>query len=42
MKLTLKQRQILWAYLFLSVSLLFFTVIRWYPTFLAFNVSLRD
>lgn len=42
MKLTLKQRQILWAYLFLSVSLLFFTMIRWYPTFLAFNVSLRD
>lgn len=42
MKLTLKQRQILWAYIFLSVSLLFFVVIRWYPTFLAFNVSFRD
>jgi len=41
-KLTLKQRQILWAYIFLSVSLLFFVVIRWYPTFLALNISFRD
>jgi multiple sugar transport system permease protein len=42
MKLTLKQRQIIWAYLFLSVSLLFFIVIRWYPTLLAFNISFRE
>jgi len=42
MKLTLKQRQIVWAYIFLSISLIFFVVIRWYPTVLAFNVSLRD
>ncbi len=42
MKLTLKRRQILWAYAFLSVSLVFFVVIRWYPTVLAFNISFRD
>ena len=42
MKLTLKQRQVFWAYVFLSVSLLFYTVIRWYPTLLAFNISFRD
>jgi len=40
--LTLKQRQILWAYTFLSISMIFFVVIRWYPTLLAFNVSFRD
>ncbi|MBV7338519.1 sugar ABC transporter permease [Chloroflexi bacterium TSY] len=42
MKLTLKQRQVLWAYAFLSVSLIFYIVIRWYPTLLAFNISFRD
>lgn len=42
MQLTLRRRQILWAYLFLSVSLLFFIAIRWYPTLLAFNISFRD
>ena len=42
MKLTLRQRQIVWAYVFLSVSLVFFIVIRWYPTLLAFNISFRD
>ncbi len=42
MNLTLKQRKVLWAYIFLSVSLVFFLVIRWYPTLLAFNISLRD
>lgn len=42
MKLSLRQRQVLWAYLFLSVSLLFFIFIRWYPTVLAFNISVRD
>ena len=31
-KLTFHQRQIVWAYVFLSVSLVFFIVIRWYPT----------
>jgi multiple sugar transport system permease protein len=42
LKLTLRRRQILWAYLFLSVSLVFFITIRWYPTLLAFNISFRD
>lgn len=42
MKLTLRRRQILWAYAFLAVSLVFFIVIRWYPTLLAFNISFRD
>jgi multiple sugar transport system permease protein len=42
MKLTLRRRQILWAYAFLAVSLIFFVVIRWYPTLLAFNISFRD
>lgn len=42
MKLTLRQRQIIWAYVFLSVSLVFFILIRWYPTVLAFNISFRD
>ena len=42
MNSTLRRRQILWAYRFLSVSLIFFIVIRWYPTLLAFNISFRD
>ncbi len=42
MKLSLRQRQVLWAYAFLSVSLIFYVVIRWYPTLLAFNISFRD
>jgi len=42
MNLSLKQRQVLWAYIFLSVSLIFYVVIRWYPTLLAFNISFRD
>ena len=42
MKLTLRRRQVLWAYAFLAISLVFFVVIRWYPTILAFNISFRD
>jgi multiple sugar transport system permease protein len=42
MRLTLRRRQILWAYLFLSVTLIFFITIRWYPTFFALNISFRD
>ncbi len=42
MNLTLKQRQIVWAYIFMLVPLLFFIIIRWYPTLQAFNVSFRD
>jgi multiple sugar transport system permease protein len=41
-RLTLRQRQILWAYAFMAISLVFFVVIRWYPTILAFNISFRD
>jgi multiple sugar transport system permease protein len=40
--LTLRQRQIVWAYIFLSISLIFFVIIRWYPALLAFNISFRD
>lgn len=42
MNLSLRQRQVVWAYIFMSVSLVFFVVIRWYPTILAFNISFRD
>ena len=42
MKLTLHRRRVLWAYAFMSISLLFFVLIRWYPTILAFNISFRD
>jgi multiple sugar transport system permease protein len=42
MNLTIRQRKILWAYGFLSVSLIFFIFIRWYPTLLAVNISFRD
>ncbi len=39
--LSLRQRRILWAYAFLFVPLLFFLVIRIYPTLSAFNISLH-
>ncbi len=42
MKLSLHQRQVLWAYAFLSVALVFFVVIRWYPALLSFNIAFRD
>lgn len=42
MKLSLRRRQILWAYAFLGVSLVFFVVIRWYPTVLALDISFRN
>jgi multiple sugar transport system permease protein len=42
MKLSLRQRQVLWAYGFLSISLIFFIVVRWYPTILAVDISFRD
>ncbi len=42
MRISLRQRQILWAYGFLTVSLIFFITIRWYPTLLAINISFRD
>jgi len=42
MKLSLPQRRVLWAYAFLSVALVFFVVIRWYPALLSFNIAFRD
>ena len=42
MKLTLRQRQVLWAYAFLSIALVFFVIIRWYPALLSFNIAFRD
>ncbi len=42
MKLTLRQQKIMWAYIFMFVTLIFFVLIRWYPTILAFNISFRE
>lgn len=42
MRISLRTRQVLWAYAFLSVTLIFFIVIRWYPTLFALNISFRD
>ncbi len=42
MRLTLRQRQVLWAYAFLSIALVFFVIIRWYPALLSFNIAMRD
>jgi len=41
-KLSLQQRQELWAYAFLFIPLTFFVFIRFYPSLFAFNVALRD
>lgn len=41
-KRTLQQKQEIWAYGFLVVPLFFFIVVRFFPTFYSFNVSLRD
>lgn len=41
-RLSLKQRQELWAFAFMGVPLLFFAFIRFYPALYAFNISLRD
>ena len=42
MKLSIKGRQSLWAYLFILLPLLFFLLIRIFPTLYAFNVSLHN
>lgn len=42
MHLTLRWRRVLWAYAFLSVALVFFVVIRWYPALQSFNIAFRD
>lgn len=40
--LTIRQRQVMWAYIFLLVPMLFFIFIRIFPTLSAFNISLHD
>ena len=42
MRLTLRQREVLWPYAFLSIALVFFVIIRWYPALLSFNIAFRD
>lgn len=41
MKLSIKGKQSMWAYIFIAVPVLFFLFIRIYPTLYAFNVSLH-
>ncbi len=41
MKLSIKGRQSMWAYIFIAAPMLFFLCIRIYPTLYAFNVSLH-
>ncbi len=40
--LTIAQRKVIWAYVFLAIPILFFLVIRIYPTYFAFRMSLFD
>mgnify|MGYP000968900634 CR=1 FL=1 len=42
MKLTIKGRQAMWAYIFIAVPILFFILIRIAPTLFAFNISLHE
>jgi len=42
MQLTVARRKMLWAYIFLAIPILFFAVIRIYPAFFAFAMSLFD
>lgn len=41
-QLTIRQRQVIWAYIFLFVPMLFFIFIRIMPTLSAFNISLHE
>lgn len=40
--LTLARRKVIWAYIFLSIPIIFFLYIRIYPAFSAFQMSLYD
>ena len=40
--LTLAQKKMMWAYIFLAIPIIFFAYIRIYPTYSAFKVSLYD
>lgn len=42
MKLTIKGRQAMWAYIFIAIPILFFILIRIAPTLFAFNISLHE
>lgn len=42
LKLTMSQRKVLWAYVFLAIPIIFFLYIRIYPTISAFQMSLYD
>jgi len=42
MKLTVKGRQSMWAYIFIAVPILFFIAVRILPTLYAFNVSMHE
>jgi multiple sugar transport system permease protein len=41
-QLSISQRQILWAWAFLAFPVLYFTIVRFYPTIEAFYLSLTD
>ncbi len=41
-KLTIKQKQALWGYLFLIVPMIFYLGVRFYPTLNSFYISLTD
>ena len=41
-KLSIKQKQVVWAWTFLSIPVLFYTVIRFYPTFGAIVLSFQN
>ena len=40
--MTLEQRRAVWAWVFLAVPILFYVIIRFYPTFNAFLISFTD
>ncbi|MHB8064077.1 MAG: carbohydrate ABC transporter permease [Ruminiclostridium sp.] len=42
MKLSIKGKQAMWAYIFITLPILFFLCIRIYPTLYAFNVSFHE
>ena len=42
MKLSIKGKQSMWAYIFVALPTLFFLTIRIYPTLYAFNVSMHE
>ncbi|HHG88862.1 MAG TPA: sugar ABC transporter permease, partial [Devosia sp.] len=40
--LSIKQKQVVWAWGFLALPILFYTVIRFYPTFGAITLSFQE